>query len=55
MCQFRLKLGAEIDERVGYGNKREGWGFYLGVLSLKKKNKTERVREREEGMGRVAV
>ena len=27
---------------MGCGNKREGWGFYVGVLSLKKKNKTER-------------
>lgn len=36
-----MKLGAEIDEEVGCGNKRESWGFYVGVLSLKKKNKTE--------------
>ena len=27
---------------MGHGNKREGWGFYVGLLSLKKKNKTER-------------
>ena len=36
MCQIRLKwehlISAELEERVSCGNKRGGWGFYVGVL-----------------------
>ena len=40
----KKKKKFKSDERVGCGNKREGWGFYVGVLSLKKKTK-----QRERG------